>query len=160
MPSYNIDLLPLLAALGFLSVVVLWIAVRNYKNFLITFFIIPLTLFAAITSYFTVDKLLGYPVFDTIDNDSFYIYHLEADEYIYVWVILPNESKPRAIAIPNTEQNRKTMNEAQGASEEGVPQMIGEEGGQDMAAGGETKGGEYVSYDFIMPNSENLKNSN
>ena len=53
MTSYNLDLLPLLTSVVFLTIVVLWIAVKNYKNFIITFLIIPLTLVAAIVSHST-----------------------------------------------------------------------------------------------------------
>jgi hypothetical protein len=152
---YTVDLLPILVSLLFLSLVVLWVAVRNYKNFLITFIIIPLTLISVITSYTTIQNLLGYPVNTTIPDDSFYITHLESldREWIYVWAVPPASDKPRAYTIANTEQNREAMEEAEAGAEDGVGQQIGSaQKGQ-----GQTEGGEYVVYDFIPPDAENLK---
>jgi hypothetical protein len=148
--SYNTDLLPLLISLLFLSIVVLWISVKNYRNFLITFFVIPLTLGSATVSYFTVDNLLGYPVMLEIPEESVYIMHVETKELIYVWLIPPGVVKPRAYAISNTEQNRDAMKQAQEASENGVPQQIRSLDGEQGQ--GQTVGGEYMTYDFQMPN--------
>jgi hypothetical protein len=147
---YNTDLLPLLISLLFLSIIVLWIAVRNYKNFLVTFLIIPLTLVSATTSYFTVDRLLGYPVQIQIPDDSLYVMHIESQDKqrIYVWVIPPESTKPRAFSIVNSDQNKQAMQDAQQKSERGVPQQVGTEEGNM----GETQGGEYETYDFQMPN--------
>ena len=58
---YAIDLMPLFISLFFLAVVVLWLAIQNYKNVTITAVIIPLTLLATVISYMTVDRILGYP---------------------------------------------------------------------------------------------------
>ena len=58
-PVYNFDLLPILLSIVFLSIVVLWVAIRNYQNFLLMFLIIPLTIFSGWTAYSTIDKLLG-----------------------------------------------------------------------------------------------------
>lgn len=153
---YTSDLFPILISLLFLSIVVLVIAIINRKNFFITFTIIPLTLLSATTIYFTIDRLLGYPVFVTIPDDSFYITHLESldREWIYVWAVPPESDKPRAYTIANTEQNREAMEEAENGAAEGVGQQIGS-----MQEGlGQTEGGEYVVYDFIPPDTENLKN--
>ena len=163
MTSYNLDLLPLLTSVVFLTIVVLWIAVKNYKNFIITFLIIPLTLVAAIVSYSTVDRLLGYPVHGAIDKDSLYLFHVESGdrEWIYVWVIAPDdlgEVRPRAITIANTEQNRKAMQEAQEKGEQGQPMSIGQEGQMELGNNGETNGGEYEVYDFQINHSPDLKN--
>lgn len=155
---YNIDLLPILVSLLFLSLVVLWVAVRNYKNFLITFIIIPLTLVSVITSYSTIQNLLGYPVKATIPDESFYITHMESldREWIYVWAVPLGSDKPRAYTIPNTEQNKKAMEEAEEGQAQGKGQQIGQEGSE-MGVGGETFGGEYVTYEFTISNSGSLK---
>lgn len=154
--TYSSDLLPILLSLLFLSIVVLVIAIINRKNFFITFMIIPLTLSSATTIYFTIDRLLGYPVFVSIPDDSFYITHLESmdREWIYVWAVPPSSDKPRAYTIANTEQNKKAMEEAESGAEDGVGQQIGQ-----LDNGlGQTEGGEYQVYDFIPQDIENLKN--
>ena len=58
---YNFDLLPILLAMIVIVSVVLWVAIRNYKNFVLMFFI-PLAIYSGWTVYTTVDKLLGCPV--------------------------------------------------------------------------------------------------
>lgn len=158
---YTIDLLPILASLLFLSMVVLWVAIKNYKNFIITFFIIPLTLVSVITSYTTVQRLLGYPVQAIIPDESVYITHLTGGEFIYVWAFPPGADQPRAYSIPNTEQNKKAMEEAAEGQEQGRGQQISQktgEGEEGMMRGvGETDGGEYEVYDFIIQDSNNMK---
>lgn len=151
---YNTALLPLLLSLLIVSLVVLWIAVTNRKNFLITFIVIPLTLGSATVSYFTVDNLLGYPVQETIPDDSVYISHLTSDVAIYVWVMPPESMLPRAYSIENTEENQKTMEQAQQGQDQGRSQMIGE---KEESVDGQTDGGEYEAYDFNMERFENLK---
>jgi hypothetical protein len=154
--TYTSDLFPILISLLFLSIVVLLVAIINRKNFLVVFTIIPLTLLSSTVIYFTVDRLLGYPVEVIIPDDSFYITHLESldREWIYVWAVPPESGKPRAYTIANTEQNKKAMEEAEAGAEEGVGQQIGS-----MQEGlGQTEGGEYIVYDFIPPDTENLKN--
>lgn len=153
--TYSSDLLPVLLSLLFLSLVVLWVAVRNYKNFLITFIIIPLTLISVITCYTTIQELLGYPVETVIPDDSFYVTHLESvdREWLYVWAVPPGSSKPRAYTIANTEQNKKAMEEAESGVEDGVGQQIGQ-----LDNGlGQTEGGAYQVYDFIPQDPNNLK---
>lgn len=154
--TYTSDLFPILISLLFLSIVVLLVTIINRKNFLVVFTIIPLTLSSATIIYFTVDRLLGYPVEVIIPDDSFYITHLVSldREWIYVWAVPPESNKPRAYTIANTEQNREAMEEAENGAAEGVGQQIGS-----MQEGlGQTEGGEYIVYDFIPPDAENLKN--
>lgn len=153
---YTVDLFPILASLLFLSMVVLWVAVRNYKNFLITFIIIPLTLASVITSYTTVQRLLGYPVQTLIPDESVYITHLTGGDWIYVWAFPPESEKPRAYSIPNTEQNKKAMEAAAEGQEQGRGQQISQSGDQ-MQGVGQTQGGEYVTYDFIMDDYSDMK---
>lgn len=156
-PVYNFDLLPVLLAIVFVSCVVLWIAIRNYQNFVFMFFLIPLTLFAGWTIYTTVDELLGYPVVDRIEKDTIYLYHIEdpITDWIYVWVIFPGDSRPKAIMIPKTENNEKQMGEADERKEQGIPQAM-----KPLVNGeGETLGGELSTYNF-QKNHDNVHKEN
>lgn len=147
MNLYNFDLLPILIALIVVSTVVLWIAIRNYKNFVLMFFLIPLTLYSGWTIYITVDRLLGYPTVDIFEKDTMYISHFEnpdISEWIYVWVIKPGEAKPKAIMIPNTKNNQEQLSEAEQKSSNGV-QVYME---IDPDGEGQTSGGEINTYDF------------
>lgn len=146
MNLYNFDLLPVLLALIVIASVVLWVAIRNYKNFILMFFLIPLTLYSGWTIYTTVDKLLGYPVIDVFEKDTLYLSHFENPdiaEWVYVWVLKPGESKPKAIMIPATEENKDKLAEAEQKSSEGVPMYMEMKDGQ-----GQTAGGELNVYDF------------
>ena len=88
---YAVDLMPLFISLFFLAVVVLWLAIQNYKNVTITAVIIPLTLLATVVSYMTVDRILGYPIKADMAEDSLYLSHIESPdtERIFVWIIEP-----------------------------------------------------------------------
>lgn len=155
-PTYNFDLLPILLSIIFLSIVVLWVAIKNYENFLLMFLIIPLTIFSGWTAYSTVDKLLGYPVFEEVLADSFYITHVDdpMGDYIFVWLVLSGELKPKSIMVINSKENKEKLEEAKEKTEQGIPQMIRQkqEEGQ-----GKTLGGELEVYDFQQQGVDVMK---
>lgn len=157
--NLNIDLLPVLLSIIFLSVVVLWVAIKNHKNFLLMFILIPLTMLSGWTVYTTVDNLLGYPVFDEVSEDSFYLYHLEdpMGDYIYVWLIKPGELKPKSIMIVGSDANKDALDQAQQATEEGKPQYLRQAEGEEAGKVGQTNGGELESYDFQDAGNQVLK---
>jgi hypothetical protein len=124
MNLYNFDLLPILLAMIVIVSVVLWVAIRNYKNFILMFFLIPLALYSGWTVYTTVDKLLGYPTIDIFEKDTLYLSHFENPdiaEWVYVWVLKPGEAKPKAIMIPATEKNKDKLAQAEQQTSQGVP---------------------------------------
>lgn len=146
MNLYNFDLLPILIALVIIICVVLWVAIRNYKNFILMFFLIPLALYSGWTVYSTVDKLLGYPTIDVFDKDTLYISHYEnpdISEWIYIWVLKPTESKPKSIMIPNTKKNKEELAAAEQKKSNGVPVYLDMKQGQ-----GQTSGGDLQHYTF------------
>lgn len=156
-PVYNFDLLPILLSIVFLSIVVLWVAIKNYQNFLLMFLIIPLTIFSGWTAYSTVDKLLGYPVFEEVKTDSLYITHIDdpKGDFIFVWVVNPGELKPKSIMVVNSDENKKALEEAKEQQERGIPQMLK----QKLEKGeGQTIGGELEVYDFQQQGVEAMKN--
>ena len=157
-PAYNVDLLPVLIALVLLSTVMLWIAIKNYKNLMAMMIIIPLTIFSGWTIYTTVDKLLGYPVVEKFTEDSIYLFHTEGvdNKWMFVWIFKPEDTRPKAIMVPNSKNNQDAMEEAKARSEGGgIPQVIRS---KDNAAG-QTQGGELERYDFQMQNIQNLKDN-
>jgi hypothetical protein len=124
MNLYNFDLLPILLAMIVIVSVVLWVAIRNYKNFILMFFLIPLALYSGWTVYTTFDKLLGYPTIDIFEKDTLYLSHFENPdiaEWVYVWVLKPGEAKPKAIMIPATEKNKDKLAEAESETSKGIP---------------------------------------
>ena len=157
--SYTMDLFPVLVCLTFLVIVVLWTVIANFKstNWLWVFLLVPLTLGSAVTIYQTVSNLLGYAVWLQIPEDSLYQWHAESldESHIIVVVYPPTELRTRKFAIPNTEQNRESMNQAKEKSERGNPQQIRQS--EENSNNGETRGGEYETYDFNLTDGENLK---
>ena len=157
--SYSNDLLPILVTLTLLVILVLWNVIVNFKstNWLWVFLLVPLTLTSAVTIYQRVSDLLGYAVWLKIPNDSLYRWHeVSIDQsYISVVVIPSGELRERMYAIPNTDENREKMEEAAEASQQGIPQMIAQEGSE--SNNGQTPGGEYVLYDFQLTDNQNLK---
>lgn len=156
-PAYNIDLLPVLIALVLLSTIMLWIAIKNYNNLFVMMLIIPLTIASGWTVYTTVDKLLGYPVIDKLDDNAIYLHHTEGteSEWIYVWIYKPTDSRPKAIMVASSENNKKELHEAQARSKNGIPQTLKMNENRD----GQTNGGELERYDFQMNDVNNLKDA-
>jgi hypothetical protein len=155
-PAYNFDLLPILLSIIFLSIVVLWVAIKNYQNFLLMFLIIPLTIFSGWTAYSTVDKLLGYPVFAKIEDDAFYITHVEdpMGDFIFVWLVNPGELKPKSVMVVNSKENKESLEDAKEKTESGIPQMIKQ---KQVEGQGQTLGGELEIYDFQQQGVDVMK---
>lgn len=167
---YAVDLMPLFISLFFLSVVVLWLAIHNYKNFTVTAMVIPLTLLATVVSYMTVDRILGYPIKAEMAEESLYLSHIESpdSERIFVWIIEPGANKPRSISIINTDNNRKAMSDAKDKTEAGVKQKMRKkpsdwerksDENSEQSNQGMTEGGEWETYDFQIRGGS-LKNYN
>lgn len=151
MISISTEILPLFLSILFVSLVVLWVAIANRKNWLMLFFIIPLTLTADLVAYMTVNRIFGYPVTIELPDNSIYVSHLESydREFIHVWVIEPNSTRPRAIDIANTEQNQKQLEEAKEKSDNGVMQTIERDGTKSNSNDIYSDGVEYIVYDFV-----------
>lgn len=153
--TYNFDLLPVLLALVVITIVVLWVAIQNYKNFLVMLLIIPLTIASGWTIYTTVDALLGYPTYAEMTADSQYEHHIEdrTNELIYIWLYEPGSDRPKAIIVPLTEDNKKQAEAAAEGKEKGIPQFLKPKG--DVAGEGQTQGGEFETYDFQPTGDQN-----
>jgi len=154
----DIQLLPILVALGFLSIVTLWTIIKYYKNSLIVAILIPLTIISFTTTYITLERVLGYPIDLTIPEESIYLSHVVSDynNVIYVWILEPGSTIPRSIIIPLTKENKEQMRAAKKRQASGIPQMIRKDG-DNLAGVGQTKGGDYVLYNFQVSDPENLK---
>ena len=110
------------------------------------FLLIPLTIGSSWTIYSTVDKLLGYPIVDIMNKKSLYLAHIEQDDqWINVWIVKEGEQTPKAIKVPNTENNRQKLDEAKEKSEAGVETFLNQPGDPKQ---GQTAGGEIETYDF------------
>lgn len=155
----DIQLLPILAALGFLSVIVLWTIIKFHKNTLVIAILIPLTIAAFTTTYITLENVLGYPITQEMKDDTLYIEHLvsENNNVIYVWILEPGGTVPRSIIIPLTKENKKELKKAKQQQGQGIPQLIKQKGAKGPLGVGETDGGEYETYNFQPTDPNGLK---
>lgn len=77
-------------------------------------YIIPLTLIFTLGSYFYLDSLFGYPTKKT-DETSFELlfYHVgEEEENIYLWVLIQDETIPKALIIPYSTEKHEQLESA------------------------------------------------
>lgn len=151
---FDYTLLPFFSSMIILTLIILAIGIHFWRNVLVMFIVIPVAFFCAFSGYNTIVNVLGYPVQQSIPEDSLYVKHIESMDgtELYVWVIEPNKVKPKNFRIPATDKNKKTMDSASDRSEKGVPQQIGEDKDQN----GELNLGEYRTYDFTI-DSQGLK---
>jgi hypothetical protein len=93
--------------------------------------------------------MLGYPVKQTIPEDSMYLNHIEnADgSELYVWVLEPERMMPKNYSVPATKENKKQMQRAKGRTDKGINQQIGKYKSERK---GETNDGDYMTYDFSI----------
>jgi len=146
----NYALLPILISLTFLAVVISTLAIQYYKNFLVTFVLIPITIVAGMVVYFTVDNLLGYPVPEQVLEDSTYIAHVASKDQkeIYVWLIAPGADKPKAVSVPATKNNKEQLSKAKNEQKKGNSQKL--KGLPKKTGQGQTDGGELIVYPFVV----------
>ena len=146
---FDFNLLPFFASMMILLLVVLAIGVHFWKNKIIMMLIIPLSFTCAFTGYNTITNILGYPVMQEIPDESLYLNHIESldGKQLYVWAVEPEKTLPKNFKIPATEQKKRTMNEAQQRSKNGIRQMLkGAE--KSTRSGNEFNPGDYLRYDF------------
>jgi hypothetical protein len=132
-----------------LTLIILAIGVHFYRNALVMFVVIPVALFCAFSGYNTITTILGYPVKQTIPEESMYIHHIENSDgtELYVWVLEPRRMMPKNFSIPATEQNKKQMQRAKGQKGKGINQLIGKAETKRL---GEKNNGDYMVYDFTI----------
>ena len=146
---FDWNLLPFFASMLVLTLVVLAIGVHFYRNALVMFVVIPVALFCAFSGYNTITTMLGYPVKQTIPEESMYLNHIENSDgtELYVWVLEPKRMMPKNFSIPATEQNKKQMQQAKGKKGKGINQLIGK---AETKRPGEKNDGDYMVYDFAI----------
>ena len=118
----------------FLVSVFLYVLIELKKS-IHMLYIIPLTIMFTGGTYFYLDSLFGYPVHKSDEGKfgllSFWID--EENDRIYLWTVLENESVPKAIIVPYSQEEHNKLVRAQQQMSQGV-QMIGEfdpaDGGQ------------------------------
>jgi hypothetical protein len=84
-------------------------------------YIIPITLLFTGGSYFYIDSLFGYPVKQTNEGKFYLISYSipEAEDVIYLWVLLQDEDKPKSVFIDYTPERHEELIRAQEKMNEG-----------------------------------------
>jgi hypothetical protein len=84
-------------------------------------YVIPLTIAFTLGSYFYLDSLFGYPV--TKSNEVGFLllsYHVGIEEEdIYLWVILKQETIPKAVVVPYSTEMHEKLEQAKQKMKEG-----------------------------------------
>jgi hypothetical protein len=148
---FDFSLLPLFVSVLILTLIVLGIGIHFARNLFVMMLVIPVALVCVFSTYKTVTDILGYPIFQTIPDESLYLAHTNDpnEQFIFVWIIQPKEDRPKNVRILNTEENKQALENAKNRSAKGIPQQM--KGSLPPSGyGGPLNKGNYESYDFVL----------
>ena len=115
------------------------------------FIVIPIVLALTVSTYLTVQGLLGFPT-ETIKKKKFMLISsaVKEPDWIYYWVVHDGDIDPTAYKVPYTEPEHKKQESASQAMEEG--EMIAgefQDNVQDSDGSKENRGElEFYKFDF------------
>ena len=97
----------ILAWIGIL-VIILWDLIQKGQDKLYMFILIPASLVLTITTYFTIQGLLGYPT-ENYKEIRFRVLAtvVQEPDWIYYWVIHTGDQEPRSYRIPYTRSDHE-----------------------------------------------------
>ena len=103
-----------------LLAIFLWDLIQHGADKVWMFIIIPATLALTVTTYFTVQSMLGYPT-ERVKEGKFIIISsaVKEPDWIFYWVGYPGEDEPIAYRFPYSEQDHEKQEEIQGRQETG-----------------------------------------
>tara|TARA_B100000686_G_C16802182_1_gene986942 strand:- start:4886 stop:5350 length:465 start_codon:yes stop_codon:yes gene_type:complete len=103
-----------------LLAIFLWDLIQHGADKVWMFIIIPATLALTVTTYFTVQSMLGYPT-ERVKEGKFIIISsaVKEPDWIFYWVGYPGDDEPIAYRFPYTEQDHEKQEEIQGRQEAG-----------------------------------------
>jgi hypothetical protein len=131
--------------------IIIWDLIQKGQDKLYMFIVIPVVLVLTVSTYLTVQGLLGYPT-ETIKKKKFMLLSsaVKEPDWIYYWVVHEGDIDPTAYKVPYTEPEHKKQEDASQAMEEG--EMIAgefQENTQDSDGGKEQRGQlEFYKFDF------------
>ena len=138
-----------LAWIGLLTIL-LWDLIQKGQNKLYMFILIPASLVLTITTYFTVQGLLGYPT-ENYKETRFRVLATAVQEpdWIYYWVIHTGDQEPRSYRIPYTHPDHEKQEGVERKMQDGEiveGQVTGE---KEKDGGGSPLGQmEFYKFDF------------
>tara|TARA_Y100000310_G_C20572748_1_gene758871 strand:+ start:595 stop:1044 length:450 start_codon:yes stop_codon:yes gene_type:complete len=90
------------------AAVCLWIIIQNRKKILFSFIFIPIFLIFVISTYFTINSLLGVPIEGKPPGEFHYLTHIRDNELVHLWAILENENDPKTFKF-TIKRNKEEM---------------------------------------------------
>ncbi len=110
------------------------------------FAVIPAALTLALTTWFGLNDVLGYPtgMLDRLQEKFRYVHHVEIGKTVYLTVLHKDEREPRIYAIDDpTQEQKKALRGAQKRAQKGIGQM-----GEAKKQRGGISRNDFVFYDF------------
>ena len=106
--------------------ILLWDLIQKGQNKLYMFILIPASLLLTVTTYITIQGLLGYPT-DTFKEGKFIVLSsaVKEPDWIFYWVVMDGDEEPIAYRIPYTKPDHKQQEEVSEAMD-GGQMMAGE----------------------------------
>ena len=133
-----------------LLAILLWDLIQKGQNKLYMFILIPASLLLTITTYITIQGLLGYPT-DRIKEGKFIVLGsaVKEPDWIFYWVVMDGDQEPIAYRVPYTKPNHKQQEDLSEAMDGGQI-MEGEFKEGDGSAESTTNLGhlEFYKFDF------------
>lgn len=128
--------------------IILWDLIQKGQNKAYLFVMIPASLFLTVTTYITINSLLGYPTED-IKRTKFTLIASAVQEpvWVYYWVLHEKEDEPRVYKVPYTEGKHQQQQKMEEEQSEGLL-IEGEFKVPDNDKGEGTLGGELEFYKF------------
>ena len=96
------------------------------KKLIVALTLIAASIAAPVYVYTPLMDSLGFAVkLEKIDNNELLSYTVDAEQtWIFIWVIDPDSSEPRAYKIPYTKEDEQELAEATQKGEEGLAQSL------------------------------------
>ena len=103
-----------------LLTIFLWDLIQHGVDKLYMFVIIPLTLFLTVTTYITVQSMLGYPT-DKVKEGKFTVISsaVKEPDWIFYWVAYRGDEEPIAYRFPYSESDHDKQEEMSGRQQAG-----------------------------------------
>ena len=110
----------LIVAWVVLLTIFLWDLIQHGMDKIYMFIIIPLTLFLTVTTYITVQSMLGYPT-DKVKEGKFTVISsaVKEPDWIFYWVAYHGDEEPIAYRFPYSEEDHDKQEELSGRQADG-----------------------------------------
>jgi len=135
-----------------LLAILLWDLIQKGQNKLYMFILIPVSLLLTVTTYVTIQELLGYPT-ESIKKGKFILISsaVKEPDWVYYWVVHEGDTDPVAYKVPYTKPEHKKQEKVSEQMEQGqvIAGEMSEEELMDTEDSKSNKGHlEFYKFDF------------